>query len=674
METRRTFTQLGPLPLACFLWAALLCFTAKQVLAQEPPPIPTLEAREALIKAHDVDFGAAGWESRGVHDEYDVTHYDVDLRLDIPARVITGEVEVQAVSLQAGLTEVALDLYTPMVVDAVTVDGAPAAYVHVGGVIRVTLGHALQTGEPFTVTCAYHGTPSYSLNPFRWNIHGNNVPMVLTYSEPYGAPAWWVCKDDPKDKATFAIHVTAPDTLSTVSNGVLTSVVQNGNGTATYNWTHSYPMSTYLFSIAVTNFQSWTDVYPALDGVRTMDVHYYAYPEDYNDARLDWSRNVAMMQYFASIFGEYPFLTEKYAIAEFAHPGAMEHQTCTSMGAGWLNGLNTNDYVVAHELSHSWVGDMITMRHYSHAWTKEGFATYCEALYFESLYGLTYYHTYMNSMNVLTYALRQLYNIQPPLDSAIYYKGAWVLHMVRHLIGDTAFFAGIRAYTNNPDLMYSVNDTEDLRDAFESTSGMDLDWFFDQWIYHPGYPRLAQVWTSAPAGGGFDVTLYLTQTQTTGPIFKVPIDIRIDTNQAREYFTIWDSLRTQSFTMHVQGTPTNLVIDPDNWLIKQVVSGADVADLGPRLSGGQVWSRPNPFRPATTIGFSVPQEGPARLRVFDAEGRLVRTLLDGPAVPGEHQVIWNGRTADGAPLPAGMYFFRLDHAQGTGTGRTVLVR
>jgi aminopeptidase N len=85
----------------------------------------------------------------------------------------------------------------------------------------------------------------------------------------------------------------------------------------------------------------------------------------------------------------------------------MEHQTATSMGYPWIVNSNINDYVVAHELSHSWVGDMITMRHYAHAWTKEGFATYCEALYFEHLYGVNYYHNYMNGMNVLSYALRR---------------------------------------------------------------------------------------------------------------------------------------------------------------------------------------------------------------------------------------------------------------------------
>jgi aminopeptidase N len=658
------------------LIVAVLPAAAAAAPADNPPPIPTLESRDAFIRSHQagLELQDPAQASRGAHDEYDVTHYDVDLHFDIPARVITGAVDVHATALVADLSTVVLDLYSPMVVDGVTVDGTPAAYTHTAGMITVTLGSVLQPGDSVSVRCAYHGTPNYTGSPFRWNTHGVQVPMVLSYSEPHGAPAWWVCKDDPKDKATFAIHVTAPDTLVTVSNGSLRSTVNNGDGTATCNWVTNYPMSSYLFCIATTNFQSWTEVYTALDHVRTMNVDYYAYPEEMAQAQVSWSRNVEMMHYYASIFGEYPFLSEKYAIAEFEHPGAMEHQTVTSMGAVWVDGTHTNDDVVVHELAHSWVGDMITMREWSHAWTKEGFATLCEALWFESLYGINYYHTYMNGLPVMTYANLQLYNINPPLSAAIYYKGAWVLHMLRHIIGDHAFFAGMYGYTNDPALMYGVSDTETLRQAFEASSGLDLTWFFDEWIYHPGYPHYATIWQAAPAGGGYDVSLFLTQTQTIGPIFKMPIDVRVDTNLGREYFVVQDSLRVQSFVLHVAGTPSNVVLDPDGWLIKAVASGTDVAEGEPGVNQPGVWSGPNPFSGSTTVRFSLPAPGTARLRVYDISGRLVRTLFQGSSGAGPRQVAWDGRGDDGSTLPSGVYFQRLDAGVGTWEARTTLVR
>jgi aminopeptidase N len=641
----------------------------------EPPPIPTPEAREAFIRAHEAGLEPRGAEPpRAVHDEYDVIHYDVDLEFDIPARVIYGVVTVDATAEVANLLVLPIDLYSPMVVDSVMVDGAPAIYTHSSGVIRVNLPHALQPEDPVNLRFRYHGSPAFSGAPFRWATHGASVPMVLSYSEPYGAPAWWVCKDDPKDKATFSIHVTAPDNLSTVSNGTFLSAVNNGDGTATYSWTHSYPMSPYLFSIATTNFEHWTEVYTALDGVTTMNVDYYAYPEDRADAEIDWSRNIQMMEYYASIFGEYPFLNEKYAIAEFQHPGAMEHQTATSMGYPWITGNNANDAVVAHELSHMWVGDMITMRLWSHAWTKEGFATHCEALYFEALYGEAYYHEYMESMNILSYAGRQIYNINPPLDAAIYYKGAWVLHMLRHVIGDAAFFAGCYGYTNDPDLRYGNNLTEDLRDAFEAASGMDLDWFFQEWIYAPGYPKYRAYWRAAPSGGGYDVTLDLEQAQTVGPIFKMPLDVRIETLAGEENFVVWDSLQTQSFVLHVAASPTRMTLDPDDWVIQEILNEAAVQEGTAAATDPVLTCEPNPFDRATTIRFSMTEAGPACLRVFDPSGRLVRSLLDHPLGPGEHRVTWDGRGEDGSLLPSGLYLQRLDHNGRSSSGRVLRLR
>ncbi|MGD8396531.1 MAG: M1 family aminopeptidase [Candidatus Eiseniibacteriota bacterium] len=642
----------------------------------EAPPVPSAADREAFLYAHRARLGAerVAPAARAVHDEYDVDHYDVALTYDIPGTVLYGEVAMTATAAIADLAEVTLDFFDPMVVDALTVNGGPATYEHADPRLIVTLDGVYQPGEQFTITVTYHGLPYYPGAPFRFSNH-NGIPMVLTYSEPYGAPAWWPCKDDPKDKATFSIHVTAPDTLVTVSNGVLDSVVDNGNGTATYNWVHDYPMPTYLFSLATTDFESWTEIYTALDGITTMPVDYFAYPEDFADAQISWQDNIQMMEYYRTIFGEYPFLEEKYAIAEFQHPGAMEHQTCTSMGFGFITGTPQYDFVVAHELSHSWVGDMITMTEWSHAWCKEGFATLCEALYYESLYGSSYYHNYMNGLGVMGYAHLQLYGINPPLHAAIYYKGAWVLHMLRHVLGDGPFFDGVFAYTNEPAYRYGSADTDDMRLKFEEASARDLTWFFDQWIYSPGFPIYNQLWESAPSGGGgYDVTLYLNQTQTTGPIFKMPVDVRILTSLGAENFTVWDSLASQAFEFHVDGQPTLVSLDPEAWLIKQVTYSTDALALTPTPPEAFAAAHPNPFNPRTTIRYGVPVRGPATLRIYDAGGRLVRELVDGMVDAGSHEVVWDGLGARGRRLPSGVYFHRLESGPWRADGRLVLVR
>ena len=653
--------------------------------ADDPPPIPSPDLRSRLISAEQeagdrsVSFPEFG--SRAVHDDYDVTHYDIALGFDIGTRILYGTVEVEAESQTPGLLEVALDLYSPMVVDAVTVNGSPATYGHANGLVTVQLDTAYQTGESFVISCTYHGTPSYTLSPFRWNLQAG-VPMILSYSEPYGAPAWWVCKDDPKDKATFAVHMTVPDTLYAVSNGRLDSIVDHGNGTETYNWTTDYPMSTYLCSIAITNYEIWTEVYTALDGKTTMDVDYYAYPADLADAQVSWSHNVEMMEYFASIFGEYPFLDERYGIAEFQHSGAMEHQTCTSMGWTWVNGTYSNDFVVAHELAHSWVGDMITMREWSHAWCKEGFATYCEALYFEDKYGTNYYHAYMEDMNVLTYADYRLYDISPPLHAAIYYKGAWVFHMLRHVLGDSAFFDAIRAYTNDPDLRYGVANTEEMRDVFEESSGVELNWFFDQWIFEGWHPEYQANWSPTQVGDGYETYLVIVQTQANGPTFKMPIDVRITTDLGEENFVVWDSLDVQAFTLATNGAPLGLELDPDNWILQESVPSSapntlpgPSADAGPRLYP----SRPNPTTGTTWIEFELPavdrtDQDRVELGIYDATGRMVVRLVEGVLPVGRHRVRWDGTDGRGRRLPAGTYWSRLRVEEGERSQPIVLIR
>jgi hypothetical protein len=311
------------------------------------------------------------------------------------------------------------------------------------------------------------------------------------------------------------------------------------------------------------------------------------------------------------------------------------------------------------------------MRTWSHAWCKEGFATYCEALYFESLYGPDYYHAYMDEMNVLGYAILQLYNIQPPLHAAIYYKGAWVLHMLRHVIGDPAFFAGVRAYAEAPAFRYGVADTEDLRRTFEAAAGTDLAWFFAEWIYAPGYPVYQVEWSAEAAGGGYDVELAITQVQTVGPVFVMPLDVRIDTELGPRDFVVWDSLATQSFGFHVDAAPLGLEIDPDAWVIRSIEYLSGIAEGRP--AAGRVDVRPNPFGGTAWIAFDPGRPGRVELDILDAGGRRVTRLVDASA-GAAMRAPWNGTDAQGRPLASGVYYYRLRTDGAPRTGPVILVR
>jgi hypothetical protein len=301
---------------------------------------------------------------------------------------------------------------------------------------------------------------------------------------------------------------------------------------------------------------------------------------------------------------------------------------------------------------------MITMTEWSHAWCKEGFATYSEALWFENQYGENYYHSYMASLNGIGYADFQLYDIEPPLHAAIYYKGAWVLHMLRHVLGDPAFFNAIYAYVNDPAFRYGVADTDDMCASFEDATGVELSWFFEQWIYNPGAPHYELAWWADETADGYDVTVAVNQIQSIGPIFRMPVDVRINTLSGAEMFVVWDSLQTQVFHLHSDEEPLMVRLDPYYWILRHV-SPAGIDDLRHTPTVTLRPNVPNPFRNVTALEFHIGTASHVTLDIFDVAGRHVSRLLDGLQLPGPERIVWNGRDIHGAKVAPGVYYCRL---------------
>ena len=215
-----------------------------------------------------------------------------------------------------------------------------------------------------------------------------------------------------------------------------------------------------------------------------MIITHYSYPERFNSSRkalLD--ETSAMIEVFSQKYGEYPFVDEKYGHANFAWGGGMEHQTMTSMGA---SDFGFSEPVVVHEAAHQWWGDMITCESWSDIWLNEGWASYAEADYYLEKNGWFAYHNYMNSMaytgggTIYVYDTTNVWNIFHGGRS--YDKGAWVVHMLRGVLGHEAFYQGVEAYYNS-EFQHGAADTEDFRDVFEAATGVELDWFFEEWIY-----------------------------------------------------------------------------------------------------------------------------------------------------------------------------------------------
>ncbi len=202
---------------------------------------------------------------------------------------------------------------------------------------------------------------------------------------------------------------------------------------------------------------------------------------------------------------------------------------------------------------------------------------------------------------------------------------------------------------------------------------MDLRWFFQEWVYEPGYPVYSYFWSAQEAGdrgatdagarSGYDVDLIIVQAQDLGPTFTMPIDLVIDTDLGPETFVIWDSLRTQSFTVHVAGQPLGVELDPDEWIIRELEVMSDVADgahdAGQTLQLSLLPNQPNPFRGTTTIGFALDRAGRVVLDIVDVNGREVARLLDGLRPAGDSRIAWSGADALGRPVSPGIYYCRV---------------
>jgi len=511
-------------------------------------------------------------------DKMDVLHCKIAITLNMSAANITSAcLTLTAESLDSSLDTCVLDLndnYGSMIVSAVdSGEGTPGlSYTHDGGQDRlfITLPGSIPVGNQFTVRVYYSGTPASS--PFRRNTH-SGVPVIYTNSQAYNARKWWPCKDIPGDKFTAEIIIRCPDTiyngypLFAVSNGKLISQTNNGDGTLTYHWDSTNPIASQYVSIACSNYHPAAGLYTALDTVTTMPVVHYVYPESYASESQELPRTIEVMEHFASKFGEYPFLSEKYCTATWGLSYGMEHQTCTSMPNGNLNNPPYHRRNV-HELAHMWFGVALGIAHFDHLWISEGWATYCEALWKEHKWGVTDYHNQMNSWSTSDAYPIVSSNADNFYLPIVYYKGAWVLHMLRHVIGDAAFFAGAKNYCEDLNLRYKTAWSSDLQGHFEATYGSSLSWFFDSWLYQANRPNYEWWWRSRTVGSDTYIDIGIEQIQSGGN-YTMPIDFRVEfQGGGTADFTVWNNLSPQTFSENVgSGTVTNVTIDPDGWVL-----------------------------------------------------------------------------------------------------------
>jgi aminopeptidase N len=495
---------------------------------------------------------------------FDILHYHLDINIEPASRILNGMVRITGINRKE-IHSIDLNFYDNMNVTEIKINGNEVKFTHQQNLLNIS---DVPEADTVFIDISYKGTPRRGgLSGF---VFGERKGMSVIYNlnEPNYASTWFPCNDFPSDKAMLDIIITNDSSMVSVSNGKLIQVKSVEGNRKSYHWKTFYDISTYLVCIYSAPYQMFSDNYISRDGQDTMSIDYYVLPDHLEKAKVDFEDHLKFMNYFASTFGEYPFIKEKYGVAEFLWQlGAMEHQTITGIGTNFISGRKFFNDVYVHELAHHWWGNAVSPATWKDIWLNEGFATYSEALYAEHYSGKkalqsTMMSKFDESPQVRLYAPEG--NI---FSSTIYDKGAWVLHMLRMEIGDSAFFNILRKYYDK--YKYRNASTNDFIKVCEEISGKDLEYFFRQWVTEgTDLINLSYKWKTDNTGGIYSANIYFEQTQVGYEEYKFPIDLEFllkDGQTVRRTYLI-DS-RSQEVEAEFNSMPIELTIDPDNWLL-----------------------------------------------------------------------------------------------------------
>lgn len=500
-------------------------------------------------------------------DNYDVKYYKLNLKFMPDKGEISGKVLIEGIANE-NLSKISLDLVDTMKVDGVLLNNKNMDFSHIDSKIIISTNPNIKSGEKFKVIISYHGNPG---KPGFIFIRHDNLPAIFNYGIPYSAHQWWPCKDTPADKVDSAdINYTIPSTITLVSNGVLRGKTQNGDGTTTYNWKVSYPIYPDVISIAATDYKEFNLIYDSPLSNKKMPLNFYVFPEDLETAKIDFAIIPEIMSFYANTFGEYPFIKEKYGLAEFSIRSFREHQTIPSIGSQMING-NNSEKIIAHDLAHQWFGNSVSVNSWKDIWLNEGFASYAQWLWFEHSKRKVSLDNLLKAYSKIKYQgtviVSDSTNIKQLFSLNTFIKGPYILHMLRYVVGDKIFFEAMKDYLSK--YRYKNSSTALFEKQFEQAYGKDLSWFFNEWLHLPGKPSYTYKWNKTEKDGEKFINLEIAQVGEI--VYKMPLTIQLNYDGGKsEIVQIMNDSKVMNYNLPVKSYPSNVIIDPDNWVLKTI--------------------------------------------------------------------------------------------------------
>lgn len=512
---------------------------------------------------------------------FDVQNYDITIAADPKTKSITA-VTVMTAKAVIPTNVIVLDLDTPYTIATVTENGRQLEYERRGGKIWIWFPLSKQVGDEIKTTISYAGTPRIAPNPpwvggFIWTKTKSGDDWISVALQNDGADLMFPCKDHPSDKAvTASMHITVPDPLVAAGPGKLESVRKNGGGTSTYNWRMTNPIANYSLVFNAAPYLTVDDAYKSIAG-DTVPIVFYVLPEDAQKAPLLIAEQKKYLAYYEKYLGPYPFRTQKIGIVETPHLG-MEHSTAIAYGNQFRFSDDGTDWLLLHEFGHEYWANLVTASDWRDFWLHEGFQSYMDTLYKEYLHGKD---AYLAAMKGRVHGLKNIQPVAPrepkfayqvyydppeytKSDGDIYAKGALILHTLRYLIGDEAFFKALHHMAYPTKEMETYTDgrqerlvtTDDFLTIAEKDCSCKLDWFFELYLRQPRLPRLV---TSGASGSSSGVMTLNWETPNNMP-FPMPIDVVVDGVTRRV------DMKNGHATIQFSGPAP--VIDPHGWVLR----------------------------------------------------------------------------------------------------------
>lgn len=596
-----------------FFILLLLCgklYAQNENLCKEVDEIAASE-RNSVLRSLSVNRSQAS-------SNFQVTYYRCAWDIDPAVRYIKGAVTSHFIT-NSSANSISYDLATQLTVDSIYYHGSKISFSRPVDLLQINFPVNLQAGQKDSVTIFYKGVPANSaFGSFVQDFH-SGIPVIWTLSEPYGSRDWWPCRNGVDDKAdSIDFIISCPNVYRASSNGSLVNETDNGI-TRTAFYKHRYPIASYLVAFAVTNFKVLN--HSVQLGSVNLPMITYCYPESESAFQQNTPKVLQQLSLFHQYFSAYPFLNEKYGHTQFGWGGGMEHQTNSFI-------VSPGENLMAHELAHQWFGNKVTCGSWQHIWLNEGFATYLSYFYFEKIDPpghLSRIKSLGNSITSLpdgSVFVEDTTNVGRIFSGRLSYnKGAYLLHMLRWVLGDTLFFRGVRQYVNDPALAYGFAKTNDLKRNLEQVGGKNLTEFFDDWFTGQGHPSYTVKWTQNKN----DWAKIIVSQATSHPsvsFFEMPLALKFK-NASKEKTVVVDNTKNNEiFWEEIGFIADTVIIDPYYWVLSK--NNVSIKETGLHGPDNEIKVYPVPVSSThVTLSLKNPVEKTMMLRIFNTAGQLV---------------------------------------------------